>query len=558
MSLMSCYSEHLWVKVLTALSVVIVAVMGVLIVLNLLSMKSVFREQVRHQSEMLSESIEGSIEDALSIGNNEIVTQQFKRVKVRVPDVDVAVYGPDLVVRFATDPVLIGKPLVSLIIDQRVVEGIGRELASGKGSNKVLEQDVAGRPYLDIVRPIANDGRCYHCHGKSRNILGGIVVRASTDRLARSIVRARNLNLIIGGLGLGLVILLIYYLFQRLVNRPLHNLQTVTNKIKAGDFTHTLKINGSDELSRMCAGTNEVSENLRRMIQDVGQVSRTLADRSVELADISEKMSSGAKATVHKSNFVATATKQMSANVASIVRATDHSTTNAALVATASAEMTGTITDIAASADQASKMTEETVSEVKRAYEKVGQLGRSAAEITKVTRTITDISEATKLLALNATIEASRAGEAGKGFAVVANEVKILARQTAAATEEIKCEIDAIQEDTAVTVKDITKILDAINELNQKVSLIAASVDKQSGMTNDIAQNVVQVSQGIGQVSGDISQLAEAATETADKISEVHQAAQDLFSDSSQVKTTASELSHLAEKLQTMVAIFKV
>ncbi len=68
-------------------------------------------------------------------------------------------------------------------------------------------------------------------------------------------------------------------------------------------------------------------------------------------------------------------------------------------------------------------------------------LGRAAQEIGQVTETITSISAQTNLLALNATIEAARAGAAGKGFAVVANEIKELAQQTAAATEDIKRKI---------------------------------------------------------------------------------------------------------------------
>ena len=71
------------------------------------------------------------------------------------------------------------------------------------------------------------------------------------------------------------------------------------------------------------------------------------------------------------------------------------------------------------------------------ASEKIDQLGRDTLEISKVTEAINDISEQTNLLALNATIEAARAGEAGKGFAVVANEIKELAKQTSAATNEI-------------------------------------------------------------------------------------------------------------------------
>ena len=63
------------------------------------------------------------------------------------------------------------------------------------------------------------------------------------------------------------------------------------------------------------------------------------------------------------------------------------------------------------------------------------------------------VGELSNLLALNATIEAARAGEAGKGFAVVANEIKELARQTAAGEYQGSCGENVVERPEDPTAK---------------------------------------------------------------------------------------------------------
>ena len=72
-----------------------------------------------------------------------------------------------------------------------------------------------------------------------------------------------------------------------------------------------------------------------------------------------------------------------------------------------------------------------------------------------VSKTISDIAGETNMLALNATIEANAAGDQGKGFAVIAGEVKELAKQTSAATDEINAIVGNLN-DMALNLAELT------------------------------------------------------------------------------------------------------
>ena len=236
----------------------------------------------------------------------------------------------------------------------------------------------------------------------------------------------------------------------------------------------------------------------------------------------------------------------------------EQATANLTSVATATEEMTATIGEIASNSEKARAITAEATEQADKASDLIKELGQAAQEIGKVTETITSISAQTNLLALNATIEAARAGAAGKGFAVVANEIKQLAQQTAAATEDIKAKITGIQSSTAASVQDIEKVGGVIRQVTEIVSTIATAIEEQSTVTKDIAGNIAQASTGVQDANQRVGQSASVSQNIASDIAEMNRASGEMSSGSEQVLTRASELAQLASNLQQTVGRFKL
>ena len=558
MKLLTYFQEHLWTQIVVSLSAVFVVVMGTMIALSIMGEENMIRAQVKEQSMMLAEAVEGGMDDALAIGDNDTVQQQFANLKDNMPDADVFVFDFNKAISFATNKDMKGKAVDSLTNNKEAVQATAKMLQDGEAPPEPFEEKINGKPYLTTLRPILNENRCFHCHGSTRHVLGGTMVRISTENAYNLVSSARNRNMIIGVVGLAVIMLLVYYLFHRLVNRPVQALRDMTARLREGDFTHSVGVKGENELSHICARMNMVSEDLRKMVKDIVTNGETLATASNELSTISEQMSAGADQTSGKANTVATAAEEMSSNMNAVAASTEQASTNVGMVATAAEQMTSTINEIAQNSEKARSITAEAVSQSKNASDKVDELGSAAQEIGKVTETITEISEQTNLLALNATIEAARAGEAGKGFAVVANEIKELAKQTAEATVEIKNRVGGIQNSTEDTVSEIEQISRVVNDVNEIVSTIATAVEEQSVTTKEIAGNVSQASTGIQEVTENVAQSSSVAGEIARDIADVNQASGEISNSSSQVNLSAEELSKLAEQLKEMVAKFKV
>lgn len=98
------------------------------------------------------------------------------------------------------------------------------------------------------------------------------------------------------------------------------------------------------------------------------------------------------------------------------------------------------------------------------AVQRVTALGRQTQGIGATVGAIRRVADQTNLLALNAAVEAARAGESGRGFAVVAGEVRQLAANSKAATDDISQTIAAIQAEVAALTATMQAGLATVQE----------------------------------------------------------------------------------------------
>jgi methyl-accepting chemotaxis protein len=270
----------------------------------------------------------------------------------------------------------------------------------------------------------------------------------------------------------------------------------------------------------------EQAAEVRRLADNfesaIGGVVETVSSASEHLEGAASTLTQTASSTLQLSTGVAAASEQASANVQT--------------VAAAAEELSASVTEVGRQAQESSKIAGEAVTQARKTDARISDLSQAAQRIGDVVKLITAIAEQTNLLALNATIEAARAGEAGKGFAVVASEVKMLANQTAKATDEIVVQIAGMQaatNDSVVAIKEIGGTIERISEI---AASIAAAVEEQGATTFEIARNVQHAAQGTAQVAGNIGEVSSAATETGSAATQVLTSAKALSSEGAKLK----------------------
>jgi methyl-accepting chemotaxis protein len=412
------------------------------------------------------------------------------------------------------------------------------------GGNKLMgEFDAAASALVELLSPFVDDHRqqFVDATNESVSIAGRSVLIGSLFGLCGAVV-----SLLVSGS------------ISRDVSRSLKSTMAAFRNIAEGDgdLTRRLDESRTDELGQMARSANAFLSTVQSIVAKIAQDSATLDSASTTLGRFADQLHKNSSEARSQSLVVSSASEQMSSNMRNMTDAASNVRANVEQVADAVQQMTVSIQEIARNAGQAAQNAHDAMAATEVGRDEMRGLGTVAENIGQVVAAIQDIAAQTNLLALNATIEAARAGEAGKGFSVVATEVKELAKQTAAATEDIRARIEDIQHASGTAVEAMSKISSVIEAVNAVNGSIAAAAEEQSAISRGISENVAHSADAVHEMSQQLEQIAQASQEIAVSIVNVDHSVESTLTVAESTKASGEELCQLATLMHDTVAKF--
>ena len=419
----------------------------------------------------------------------------------------------------------VGKP------DASLPANIQDAIASGR-----VEQYRDGE-WLHMIRPVIIEGL---------DKPWAVRISASADEVYAA-SRAATMRAIVISALIGLATLGVLAWFVLRTMAPLGRLSNTFAELASGQGDLTQRLNmgeGQDEISTLARSFDRFTQTLRKMLIDVRECAGKLNGTALEVDRETDEIGQHCAQQAESAVSTASSVHEL---FTSISRVAESSGQASEITRTASGAAEKVAKDVHDAAREVSQV-EEAISRVDSV---LGNLRQRSEEIGNVVQVIRDIADQTNLLALNAAIEAARAGEQGRGFAVVADEVRKLAERSASATQEISNSIAQVQNETNEASASMTQAVEQVQSSVKLAERAAESIDVIR-KNNDEVLNVIEHT---AQATAEQSEASQIISDAVENINEMSGHTERSLG---QARENVSTCRELAERLQTMIARFKL
>lgn len=351
-----------------------------------------------------------------------------------------------------------------------------------------------------------------------------------------------KVTLISAGVSL-IVILLVTYFANRLVNKPL---EEITSAIRNhnNDLTREIPIITENEIGDLAKSFNILTASLRDIIKNVSAAVKGI---NAYASEVSVSVEQQATVSLQQSAAVAEITSTMEELSTSSTQIAEHSK-SVVDIATRTWENTK---KGAAAVDTVITKMDEIHNDSENSIREIVDLGRKSKEISKVMEIINTVADQTKLIAFNAALEASSAGEAGRRFGVVAVEIRRLADSVMESTGEIEAKVNEIQE-------AINRLVIASEKGSKGIQEGMAYSNQTAMMLLELVDDAQATQEAATQISLSTQQQKTASNQVVTVLREIVAGSSQTSDAIRQISSVSSRLTTLSDDLKGQVDKFKI
>jgi len=325
------------------------------------------------------------------------------------------------------------------------------------------------------------------------------------------------------------------------ISRPIMRIAKASEEMALGNFDQQVESSKIIELERLANSFNNMAQQLKDsfaklnfVIDQANQVSTQVSASTNQITNSGKHLEASALQQAKSIKQVNTTAKAIANTSGQLVKTMENVTQQTTTTAKATSSSQKSLTEMAAAMGDLASATNIISSRLRMMNEK-------ANNITSAVNLILEVADQTNLISLNAAIEAEKAGEYGAGFAIVAKEVRRLADNSAATSEEIEETVKEIQSSVYKGVMEVDKFsqqvqhhIELVSRISQQIATVIQQVQSLTPQFEQAKQSVEEQFTGAQEISATISQLSQVSQQTVTSLQDTNHALEQL-NDTAQV-----------------------
>jgi methyl-accepting chemotaxis protein len=266
------------VKILVATILVVAGFTGVFLYQTVTFHTESALNLVTESSQSLLENTYSAIKYPMSIGDSKTVEAQLKDIKDHMKDIEVYISDFRKRLTYASEEDRIHTSIMPYLWEKETQEALADALGTGRSPRRSFTETNNKDAFLVTIKPLLNEDSCHHCHGASQKVLGAMVVKYPVQEVYASLASARNRLILFSVIEIIGIILVINFLFSRLVARRIQSLAEKTGEVSAGDISVEVHDDSRDSIGKLARNFDQMIKNIRDRMEYANSLKLGISD----------------------------------------------------------------------------------------------------------------------------------------------------------------------------------------------------------------------------------------------------------------------------------------